>query len=398
MPERADGPTSLGMPDTQETLLLEVLDGVGRADPVEWDECAGPDNPFVRHAFLLALEESGSTGRKTGWLPRHLAFRTQSGRLAAAVPAYVKTHSYGEYVFDHAWANAYERAGGRYYPKLQVAVPFTPATGPRLLLRPGSPPGTTRALASGLEQVAERLGVSSVHVTFPTEPEWRDLGEAGWLLRLGHQYHWENRGYASFGDFLADLSSRKRKSIRKERDAVAASGIRLETLSGADIRPAHWDAFYRFYRDTVDRKWGSAYLTRDFFHLLGERLGESVVLVTAAQDGRMVAGALNLQGTDALYGRNWGADGEYRHLHFEACYYRAIDHAIAKGLRRVEAGAQGEHKISRGYLPVPTYSAHWIADPALRSAVADFLERERPLVRHQIEALMEESPFRKEGG
>ncbi len=402
LPEGGDRPTSLGMPEMPDTpgheaLELSVLDGVGQVDPAEWDACAGSGNPFLSHAFLLCLEESRSTGPRTGWLPRHLALRGAGGRLVGAVPAYAKAHSYGEYVFDHGWANAYERAGGRYYPKLQVAVPFTPVTGPRLLLSPDAPAGSLAGLIQGLEEVARRLGVSSVHVTFPTEPEWDALGQAGWLRRLGHQYHWENRGYARFEDFLAELNSRKRKAIRKEREAVAASGLRLHTLSGDDLRPAHWDAFNRFYRDTVDRKWGSAYLTRDFFHLLGERMGDKVVLVMAEDDGRWVAGALNLRGADALYGRNWGSEGDYRHLHFEACYYRAIDYAIAHGLARVEAGAQGEHKISRGYLPVETYSAHWIADPALRRAVADFVDRERPLMRHQIAALMEESPFRKEG-
>jgi predicted N-acyltransferase len=352
----------------------------------------------VSHAFLLALEDSRSTGPKTGWLPRHLALRSADGSLIGAVPAYVKSHSYGEYVFDHGWANAYERAGGRYYPKLQVAVPFTPVTGPRLLLRPDAPAGALPALAAGLAQVGRRLGVSSIHVTFPTEPEWAALGEAGWLRRLGLQYHWENRGYAGFEDFLADLASRKRKAIRKEREAVAATGLRLHTLAGDDIKAQHWDAFHRFYQDTVDRKWGWAYLTREFFHQLGATLAQSVVLVMAEDDGRWVAGALNLRGHDTLYGRNWGADGEYRHLHFEACYYRAIDFAISTGLRRVEAGAQGEHKISRGYLPAPTYSAHWIADPALRRAIADFVDRERPQVELQIAALMEESPFRRGEG
>ncbi|WP_207478207.1 GNAT family N-acetyltransferase [Arenibaculum pallidiluteum] len=385
------------MPDTSESLELSVLDGIGRVDPAEWDACAGTDNPFLSHAFLLALEDSRSTGPKTGWLPRHLALRDASGRLIGGVPAYVKSHSYGEYVFDHAWANAYERAGGRYYPKLQVAVPFTPVTGPRLLVRPDAPDGAARLLIGGLEQVAERLGVSSVHATFPIASEWEAFGEAGWLLRLGYQFHWRNEGYGSFEDFLAALSSRKRKAIRKERESVAASGLTLRTLTGGEITARHWDAFHRFYEGTVDRKWGWAYLTRDFFHMLGERLGDRVVLVVAEDDGRPVAGALNLRGADALYGRNWGAAGEYPNLHFEACYYRAIDFAIAHGLARVEAGAQGEHKIARGYLPVRTYSAHWIADPGLRDAVDDFLRRERPSVDLQIAAMMEESPFRKEG-
>ena len=385
------------MPDASDAFELSLVDGIARIDPAEWDACAGAGNPFVSHAFLLALEDSGSTGPKTGWLPRHLALRDAAGRLIAAAPAYVKSHSYGEYVFDHAWANAYEQAGGRYYPKLQVAVPFTPVTGPRLLVHPDAPAGSRRALAAGLQEVGELLGVSSVHVTFPTSEEWDELGAAGWLLRLGRQYHWQNEGYTCFEDFLGALNSRKRKAIRKEREAVAASGLTIRTLTGAEITPRHWDAFHRFYEGTIDRKWGWAYLTRRFFHLLGERLGDRVVLVVAEEDGVPVAGALNLRGDDALYGRNWGASGEYPYLHFEACYYRAIDYAIAHGLARVEAGAQGDHKIARGYLPVRTYSAHWIADPGLHRAVEDFLARERSAVDHQIAELMEESPFRKEG-
>jgi predicted N-acyltransferase len=379
-------------------LTLELVAGIGAIDAAEWDACAGDANPFVSHAFLSALEDSGSTGRRTGWLPRHLALRDAGGRLLGAAPMYVKGHSYGEYVFDFGWANAYEQAGGRYYPKLQVAVPFTPATGPRLLVRPDAPAGCMAMLIRGMEQVARRLDVSSVHVTFPTEGEWKALGDAGWLQRIGHQYHWHNAGYAGFDDFLSALSSRKRKSIRKERRAVAESGVRIETLTGADIRPEHWDAFYGFYRNTVDRKWGQAYLTRDFFHRLGATIGEAVVLVMVEDDGKWVAGALNLRGRDTLYGRNWGSAGDYRHLHFEACYYRAIDFAIENRLARIEAGAQGEHKIQRGYLPTPTYSAHWIADPALRRGVAGFLDRERPAVLRQIDLLMEESPFRMEVG
>ncbi|HEV7369586.1 GNAT family N-acetyltransferase [Arenibaculum sp.] len=379
-------------------LTLDLVAGIGAVDAAQWDACAGDANPFVSHAFLSALEDSGSTGRRTGWLPRHLVLRDSSGQLLAAVPMYVKGHSYGEYVFDFGWANAYEQAGGRYYPKLQVSVPFTPATGPRLLMRPDAPPACMPLLIRGMEQVAQRLDVSSVHVTFPTEAEWNALGQAGWLQRIGHQYHWHNAGYSSFEDFLAALNSRKRKAIRKERRAVAESGVSIETLTGANIRAEHWDAFYGFYQDTIDRKWGQAYLTRDFFHRLGSAMGEAVVLVMARDDGEWVAGALNLRGADTLYGRNWGSAGEYRHLHFEACYYRAIDFAIEAGLARVEAGAQGEHKIQRGYLPAPTYSAHWIADPALRRGVADFLDRERPAMLRQIDLLMEESPFRLEDG
>ncbi|HSK38508.1 MAG TPA: GNAT family N-acetyltransferase [Arenibaculum sp.] len=385
------------MPDGNEVTLALVTE-VAKVPAAEWDACAGTGNPFVSHAFLLALENSGSTGRRTGWLPHHIVMRDAGGCVLGAVPMYLKTNSYGEYVFDFNWANAYEQAGGRYYPKLQVAVPFTPATGPRILVRPEAPADVPNLLIRAVEEVAARLGVSSAHVTFPTRSEWDRLGEAGWLLRLGQQYHWQNQGYASFDDFLAQLNSRKRKAIRKERRETAATGIRLHTLTGADLKPEHWDAFYGFYRDTVDRKWGQAYLTRDFFRLLGEMMPEKVVLVMGEDDGRWVAGALNLLGGDTLYGRNWGSAGDYRHLHFEACYYRAIDFAIANGLQRVEAGAQGEHKIQRGYLPCLTYSAHWIADPALRKPVAEFLDRERPAVERRIEAMMEDSPFRLEDG
>ncbi|HYH17819.1 MAG TPA: GNAT family N-acetyltransferase [Azospirillum sp.] len=385
------------MPDGGDAITVKILTGIGEADPAQWDACAGPDNPFLRHAFLAALEESGSAAARTGWQPMHLAALDAEGRIAGAVPMYVKSHSYGEYVFDHSWAHAYERAGGKYYPKLQVAVPFTPVPGPRLLVRPDAGPGVFQSLIQAMEEVARRYGVSSVHVTFPDEAEWSRLGEAGWLRRLGVQYHWHNRGYGSFDDFLGTLSSRKRKSIRKERREVAESGVRIHALSGDDIRPAHWDAFFRFYMDTTDRKWGGGYLTRDFFHRLGATMADAVVLVMCEDGGEWVAGALNLRGSDALYGRNWGSDGRYRFLHFEACYYTALDYAIAHGLARVEAGAQGEHKIQRGYLPVPTYSAHWIRDAGFRRVLANHLEQERAAVRAEIDALGELSPYRKDG-
>ena len=387
------------MPDDGETLLVSLVDDIGRIDAAEWDACAGPDNPFVGHAFLSALEDSGSACPRTGWLPQHLVLTDAAGTVLGCAPAYLKSHSYGEYVFDHGWAAAYERAGGRYYPKLQVAVPFTPVPGPRLLVRAGA--GTARtvaALAEGMAQIAAQRDVVSVHVTFPREDEWRLLGQAGWLQRTGQQYHWENRGYGDFDDFLGALASRKRKAIRKERQAVAAAGVTMRALTGGEIRPEHWDDFFAFYTSTSDRKWGHPYLTRRFFDLLGERLGDRVVLVFAEHDGRRVAGALNLIGGDTLYGRNWGCAGHFRFLHFEACYYQAIAFAIDRGLQRVEAGAQGEHKIQRGYLPTPTYSAHLIRDPALRRAVADFLEREREMVEWEIEALHDASPFRKGDG
>jgi uncharacterized protein len=386
------------MPDGNDAITVKVLSGIGEVAPDQWDACAGSDNPFVCHAFLKALEDSGSVGRKTGWLPQHLALEDKDGRLLGAVPTYLKSHSYGEYVFDHGWANAYERAGGDYYPKLQIAVPFTPVTGPRLLVRPDAPEAIANILVAALDRLAERHEVSSVHVTFPTEQEWQRLGDAGWLQRIGQQYHWENRGYTSFDDFLAALNARKRKAIRKERREVAETSVRIHTLTGADLKPKHWDAFYRFYIDTSDRKWGSPYLNRKFFRQLGATMADRVVLVMAEEDGDWVAGALNLLGSDTLYGRNWGSSVNYKHLHFEACYYRAIDFAIAHGLKRVEAGAQGQHKIQRGYLPTPTYSAHLIRDPALRRAVARFLEQEREAVSLEIEELMEEGPYRREDG
>jgi predicted N-acyltransferase len=389
------------MPDGREPVTIRVVSRIAEVPAAEWDACAGGANPFVGHAFLSALEESGSVTAETGWLPQHLTVADERGRLIGAVPLYLKSHSYGEYIFDWSWADAYERAGGRYYPKLQSSVPFTPVTGPRLLLRPG--PGersVAAALIAGMQELAERHGVSSLHVTFPERAEWQALGAAGFLQRVGLQYHWENRGYGSFEDFLGDLISRKRKAIKKERRKVAESGVTLRALSGGELEPRHWDAFHRFYLATADRKWGQPYLNREFFALLGERLAEQVVLVLAEQDGRPVAGALNLKGGQGsggtLYGRNWGSLGRYRFLHFEACYYQAIDYAIQHGLAWVEAGAQGEHKIQRGYLPAETYSAHWIRDPGFREAVEHFLEREREMLKHEMAALEAQGPFRRD--
>jgi predicted N-acyltransferase len=385
------------MPDDATELTLQLHPAIAQIPAAEWDACAGEDNPFVSHAFLSVLEESDSASARTGWLPQHLALRDGSGRLVAVAPAYAKSHSYGEYVFDHGWANAFEKAGGDYYPKLQVAVPFSPVPGPRLLVRPGSdlPYG---ALAQALAQVVQQLDLSSCHVTFCEKPEWDALGEAGWLQRLGTQFHWNNAGYGSFEDFLGALSSRKRKQIRRERRDAQSAGLVFRALRGAEAQPRHWAAFHRFYRNTVDRKWGSAYLTRRFWPLLAERLGDRVVLMVAERDGEPVAGALNLMGRDALYGRNWGTVTEAPFLHFELCYYQAIDFAIAQGLSRVEAGAQGEHKIQRGYLPSPTYSAHWIAHGGLRRAVAEFLDAERPAMEEQMAELALLSPFRQEEG
>jgi len=369
---------------------------IAEVDATEWDACAGSDNPFVTHAFLSALADSGSANARTGWLPQHAVLRAEDGRITAVAPMYAKSHSYGEYVFDHGWANALERVGVSYYPKLQVAVPFSPVPGPRLLRHPNSRVPIS-VLANALQQACDTHKLSSVHVTFCTEEEWSGLGEAGWLRRIGMQFHWENAGYASFDDFLGALSSRKRKVLRRERRDANAAGLTFHALSGAEITEAHWDAFYRFYHSTVDRKWGSAYLTRKFFSLLGERLGERVVLMYAENAGRPVAGALNLAGSEALYGRNWGCRGDWPFLHFELCYYRAIDWAIEHGLQRVEAGAQGRHKIQRGYMPKPTFSAHWISHPGLRRAVGNFLDEERSGIRREMAALAEESPFRKDG-
>jgi len=382
--------------DGADRLALRVVDRLAKVPAAAWDACAG-NHPFVAHAFLQALEESGSATAETGWLPQHLLLEDGDGRLVGAAPLYVKSHSYGEYVFDHGWAEAYEHAGGRYYPKLQVAVPFTPVPGPRLLLRPEAGGDAMRLLIAGLLEVAKRTEVSSLHVTFPTAAECDALVEAGFLQRIGRQFHWENQNYRGFDDFLGALTARKRKQIKRERrDANAA--VEIELLSGGDLKPRHWDAFFRFYTSTSDRKWGAPYLTREFFDLLGERMADRVLLVMAKHDGRYVAGALNLIGPDTLYGRNWGCIGDFPFLHFEACYYRAIDFAIARGLKRVEAGAQGPHKIQRGYLPQPTYSAHWIHDAGFRRAVADFLQREAMVIENEMDAMEQGlSPFRREG-
>ena len=389
------------MPDDTPTIGLRVADTLAAVDPLQWDACAlapgAGGNPFLSYRFLKALEDSKSVGRRTGWQPQYLLAEAPGGDLLGAVPLYVKGHSQGEYVFDHGWAQAFERAGGRYYPKLQAAIPFTPVPGPRLFARPGPYAGDVRdALIDMMAKIAGDNDISSVHVTFCTEAEWKRFGDRKWLLRLGQQFHWHNQGYRSFDDFLAALSSRKRKAIRKEREAVRREGLTMTALSGPDIRPEHWDAFFAFYMDTGGRKWGTPYLTRAFFDILGSTMADKVVLVMAEADGRPVGGALNLKGDDTLYGRYWGCLESHAFLHFEACYYQAIDYAIDHGLQRVEAGAQGDHKIQRGYLPVPTYSAHWIPDPSFRRAVADYLGRERLAVEQEIEGLMQYSPFRKE--
>jgi predicted N-acyltransferase len=387
------------MPDGAEALTVRTIASLGEVKAADWDRCAGAVNPFVSHSFLRLLEETGCVGRRSGWLPQHVLLEDRAGRLLAAAPAYLKSHSYGEYVFDHGWADAYERAGGRYYPKLQVAVPFTPVPGPRLLAAPGPEQRRHRlALLSGLIEVARALEVSSVHVTFVAPDEAALMEEARLLLRHGCQYHWFNHGYATFEDFLGALASRKRKQIRKERAAVAAAGIDVRPVHGGEMKPRDWDAFFKFYVDTYDRKWGSPYLTRQFFGRLGETLGERVVMMLATRNGTPVAGALNLRGSDALFGRNWGAAGDFPFLHFEACYYQAIDYAIVHKLARVEAGTQGPHKVQRGYEPVRTQSAHWIADRNFKSAVAQFLERERRAIAAEMAMMAEHRPFRCHGG
>ena len=382
------------MPQASDASL-SIAPSIAAIDAAAWDACAGDDNPTVSHAFFGALEESGAVGANTGWLPQHLLLKN-AGELVGVAPCYLKSHSYGEYVFDWGWAEAYERAGGRYYPKLQVAVPFTPVPGPRLLLRPGVEVTTARAaLGQGLLALAKAQSASSVHVTFCQEAEREALVAEGFLPRQGLQYHWQNEGYADFEGFLATLRSDKRKTLRKERREALGSGVVLRCLTGRDITPEHWRAFHAFYLATVDKKGAHDYLNQAFFQRLGESLGDRCLLVVAERDGQLVAAALNLIGREALYGRNWGALEDHRFLHFECCYYQAIDWAIARGLPRVEAGAQGEHKIQRGYRPTPTYSAHWIADPALGKPVADFLRRERRAIEAEKEGLASLLPFRR---
>ncbi len=374
-------------------LTARTAAGVCSFDRDEWDACAGSGNPFVSHDFLSALEESGSATARTGWQPVPIAIDGADGRPAAILPAYAKSHSQGEYVFDHGWADAWHRAGGQYYPKLQIAVPFSPVPGPRLLLRD---PSLAAALVAAAETLVRENDLSSAHATFLAPEQVPIFEAAGWLIRTDRQFHWSNRGYAGFDDFLGALASRKRKAIRKER-AAAVEGLEIVHLSGAAIEEHHWDAFWHFYQDTSARKWGRPYLTRGFFTLLGERMADRVLLILALREGRPIAGALNLIGEDALYGRNWGAIEEVPFLHFELCYYQAIDAAIARGLQRVEAGAQGEHKLARGYEPVPTFSAHFIPHPGFRRAVADYLEQERRAIEHDIEGLAEFMPFKKSG-
>jgi len=398
-------------------LRIRVLDGLAAVSAEAWDACANPTalggqglgsaadnlvddsafNPFTSHAFLSALEDSKSVGPRTGWQPRHLLAETPAGALLAVAPCYVKSHSRGEYVFDRGWAEAYERAGGDYYPKLQVAVPFTPATGRRLLVAPSPHTAAIRqALGRGLVQLCQHDEASGVHVTFATEAECDSLGELGFLRRTDQQFHWQNAGYASFDDFLAALSSRKRKTIRRERQDALANGVTVHWLTGSDLTEDVWDAFFTFYMETGSRKWGRPYLTREFYSLVGERMADRILLVMAKRAGRFIAGAINFIGSHTLFGRHWGAIEHHPFLHFELCYYQAIDFAIAHKLQRVEAGAQGEHKIARGYMPTTTHSAHYIADPALRRAIADYLVRERAYMAAVGAELAATAPFRKD--
>ncbi|PZV36195.1 GNAT family N-acetyltransferase [Mesorhizobium kowhaii] len=385
--------------------LIRVAAGIGAFTPDEWNSLGGTTrgdtengyNPLVSYAFLSALEESGCAVRRTGWQGHHLRLETAQGKLLGAVPCYLKSHSQGEYVFDHGWSDAFERAGGHYYPKLQCAVPFTPVTGPRLLVTKGEDIGTVKAgLAAGLKAVTQKLSVSSAHVTFAQESDVEVLEAAGFLHRTDQQFHFFNEGFSTYDDFLATLASRKRKAMKKERREALANGISIDWLTGKDLTEKAWDDFFAFYMDTGSRKWGRPYLSRQFFSLIGERMADDILLVMARRNGHYIAGAINFIGSDALYGRNWGCIEDHPFLHFEVCYHQAIDFAIERKLKVVEAGAQGEHKLARGYRPVTMHSAHYIAHPGLRNAVADYLRRERHEVERMSEYLEEHTPFRKD--
>jgi len=386
-------------------LRIRPVGSFDEIDAAAWSRLSGasaggstPYNPFISHAYLSSLEESGSATSETGWLGRHLLLEGDDGALLGAVPGYLKSHSQGEYVFDHGWAQAFERAGGRYYPKLQCTVPFTPATGPRLLVAERADRHAVQsALADGIRNETDALGLSSAHVTFARDGEWQLLEQAGYLHRMDQQFHFLNTGYADHEAFLETLSSRKRKALRKERRAALENGIDIDWLTGADLTEAVWDQFYAFYMDTGSRKWGRPYLTRAFYSMIGERMADDILLVMARREGRYVAGAINFIGSEALYGRHWGCVEDHPFLHFEVCYHQAIDFALSKGLKTVEAGAQGEHKLARGYLPVTTHSAHYIAHPGLRRAVDDYLREERREIEAMGDYLQEHSPFRRNG-
>jgi uncharacterized protein len=414
---------SAPQPRSLSDLRIRVVPAIADIAPEVWDACANPDsiqvlesarepatdsrtspdtqskayNPFISHDFLFSLEASGSATAKTGWQPQHLLAESPDGAVRGVAPCYLKSHSRGEYVFDRGWAEAYENAGGQYYPKLQVAVPFTPATGRRLLVRPQLDADSVRtALAAGLVELCRRHHASSAHATFLTESEWQFLGQHDFLQRTDQQFHWENSGYATFDAFLSALAARKRKAIKRERREALANGITVEWLTGSDLTETVWDAFFAFYMDTGSRKWGRPYLTRAFYSLVGERMRDRIVLMMAKRAGRYIAGAINFIGSDTLFGRHWGAIEHHPFLHFELCYYQAMEFAITRRLARVEAGAQGEHKLSRGYMPATTYSAHYIANPAFRRAVADYLVRERAGVEAFGQELAAAAPFRKD--
>ena len=410
---------------TQAHLTGYKISAYGAIDEIgqeAWDACANPHcsaapqvpfDPFLSYAFLQALELSQSVAPETGWAPYHLAFSHADRGLQGVVPMYLKNHSRGEFVFDHGWAEAFERAGGNYYPKLQIAVPFTPVTGRRILSKPfseGDQPGAAgasaaslvktqeeveRYLLAGITQVAEQLNVSSVHITFVDKTQWEVMGDLGFLQRTHNQFHWQNQGYADFDDFLSSLASKKRKNIRRERQGALAGGIFIERLTGAEISEEHWDAFYQFYRNTSERKWGSHYLTRQFFSLITESMAAQILLMMCKRDGRYIAGALHFIGGDCLYGRYWGCLEEHPFLHFETCYYQAIEFAIERKLARVEAGAQGAHKLARAYMPMHTYSAHWIANASFRDAVGEYLVHDRQHVQQEIDYIREHSPFKR---
>lgn len=385
-----------------QEVEITIVNSLSQIDAADWDACACPEaaggarpiDPFTTHRFLKALEDSGSVGAGTGWQPQYLTARI-SGQIIGVAPLYVKSHSQGEYIFDHSWAHAYEQAGGHYYPKLQIAVPHTPATGRRFLTREGFEEAGFNALVQGAVQLTENNNISSLHATFCTGEEAALAQELGLMVRKTQQFHWRNQGYADFDGFLATLSSRKRKNMRKERATAQSFGGSIQTFTGDDLLPEHWDAFWEFYQDTGARKWGQPYLTREFFNIAQDVLRDDLALVLAQRDGKWIAGALNFVGADALYGRYWGCVEHHSCLHFELCYYQAIDIAISMGLGTVEAGAQGEHKLARGYLPTPTWSLHWMRDAGFARAVGDYLEAERAAVEEEIEVLTEYGPFKK---
>ncbi len=381
-------------PHDENRTTARILHSIDEIDAADWDSCAAryTYNPFVTHKFLNALEASSSACARTGWQPFHIALE-QEDMLLGVVPMYLKNHSQGEYVFDYGWADALQRAGGTYYPKMQVSIPFTPATGPRLLTRENKP-AHSELMLSACMQIARQIDVSSIHITFMPEDEWQQAGQLGFLQRMDQQFHWHNGGYTCFDDFLTEFASKKRKNVRRERREALANGIDIEWLTGADLTEAHWDAFFSFYVDTGSRKWGSPYLTREFFSHISQVMADDVLLIMAKRNHRYIAGAINFIGGDTLFGRNWGCIEDHRFLHFEVCYYQAIDFAITHGLKKVEAGAQGAHKVARGYLPQATYSAHWIAEPRFRDAVARFLDEERSYVSQDIAHVEAHTPFK----